>query len=146
MLRSLLNGIRKLSLDVGETTWSEYSPTTSYNQTAAKAKEEFITQIMSAARPRQVLDIGCNDGYYSSVALKAGATSVIGFEGDRGALDRAYVRAVEKGLNFLPLFIDMSNPTPRRKDGRTRNARVLPHAPKPIFCKRSRSFIILSWG
>jgi ribosomal protein L11 methylase PrmA len=63
-------------------------------------------------KPKQLWDIGCNTGDYSEVALTSGATQVVGFDFDQGALERAYARAKAKTLNFLPLFQDGANPSP----------------------------------
>ena len=46
------------------------------------------------------------------MALGAGASRVIGFDFDQGALERAYARAKAKKLNLLPLFQDGANPSP----------------------------------
>jgi ribosomal protein L11 methylase PrmA len=59
-------------------------------------------------------DIGCNTGDYSSAALEAGADFVVGFDFDQGALDRAFSRAKNERLNFLPLFLDGANPAPNQ--------------------------------
>src|SRR5690606_10181915 len=53
-----------------------------------------------------------NTGDYSVAALEAGASQVIGFDFDQGAIELAYDRAVEGGLPFLPLLLDASNPSP----------------------------------
>jgi ribosomal protein L11 methylase PrmA len=41
-------------------------------------------------------DLGCNTGEYSELALSSGATDVVGFEADHGALDQAFARAADK--------------------------------------------------
>jgi ribosomal protein L11 methylase PrmA len=66
----------------------------------------------SVASTRMVWDIGCNTGDYSVAALQAGARSAIGFDFDQGALDIAFDRARSERRNFLPLFLDATNPAP----------------------------------
>ena len=59
-----------------------------------------------------IWDIGCNTGDYAKAALESGAGYAVGFDFDQGALDAAFARAESEGLNFLPLFLDLANPTP----------------------------------
>lgn len=61
---------------------------------------------------RTVIDLGCNAGEYSEVALNAGASRVIGFDFDHGALNAAVARATAKELDLLPLWLDAANPSP----------------------------------
>jgi ribosomal protein L11 methylase PrmA len=69
-----------------------------------------------------IWDLGCNAGEYSVIALKAGVDTAIGFDSDHGALDAGFRRAREEGLNFMPLYMDMTNPSPSQ--GWSENERV----------------------
>lgn len=109
-LRAWVNGLRPKGSRFTE--WSGYAGHTSYGDAETEAKQAFIREFVSAVRPAQLWDVGCNTGDYSAVALEAGARSVIGFEFDHGALDLAYLRAGEQGLAFLPLHLDAANPSP----------------------------------
>ena len=75
-------------------------------------KHAFIGRFAEAVQPDLLVDIGCNDGEYSFLAHEKGAKSVIGFELDRIALDRAFNRAHSNGLPVLPLHVDIANPSP----------------------------------
>ena len=55
--------------------------------------------------------MGCNDGKYSELSLNNGSKSIIGFDFDINAIDKAYKKALNKNLNFLPLYFDASNPS-----------------------------------
>jgi ribosomal protein L11 methylase PrmA len=57
-------------------------------------------------------DLGCNRGRYGEAALAGGARYVVGFDSDAGALHQAFARAQDRGLRFLPLLVDLANPTP----------------------------------
>ena len=56
-------------------------------------------------------DIGCNNGLYSKIALNNNCDYVVGFDFDINAIDKAYKKALNKNLNFLPLYFDASNPS-----------------------------------
>jgi ribosomal protein L11 methylase PrmA len=57
-------------------------------------------------------DLGCNDGEFVQVALSTGARRAVGFDADVGALEKACARAENERLDFLPLFLDATNPSP----------------------------------
>lgn len=113
MLRQLRNWIADLApRNADRTVWASYSSTTTYDDDETVAKRAFIESFVRTEKPKSVIDLGCNTGDYSELSLAAGAEQVIGFDFDHQALDTAYSRAVEKKLNFLPLFLDASNPSP----------------------------------
>jgi ribosomal protein L11 methylase PrmA len=105
--------IEKLApLDREKSVWNDYAEVNTYQSEEAQAKRRFVAEFAEATRPGLLFDLGCNTGAYAEAALEAGAGQVIGFDFDQGALDQAYDRAVQKGLNFLPLFLDAANPSP----------------------------------
>ncbi|WP_245281368.1 class I SAM-dependent methyltransferase [Rhizobium sp. AAP43] len=115
MLRQLRSWINSLSPgDKAKTVWADYSLTNTYSDSERDAKHRFVAEYVTEAKPRTVVDLGCNTGEYSERALAAGAEAVIGFDYDVQALDRAYGRAINKGLALLPLFLDARNPSPNQ--------------------------------
>jgi ribosomal protein L11 methylase PrmA len=113
MMQGLRNWIARLEpLNRGTTTWADYSVSNSYADEETKAKVAFIKAFASEVKPRQCWDLGCNTGEYSKVALDSGASYVIGFDSDQGAIEQAFARAGSEKLNFLPLFMDATNETP----------------------------------
>lgn len=113
MLRSLHRWITRLAPPrERKTVWTEYEHDNSYESEEAEGKRRFVTQFVSDRRPGLVVDLGCNTGHYSEVALRAGAGSVVGMDGDAGAIERAFARSASKSLAFLPLVGDLANPSP----------------------------------
>lgn len=113
MLAGLRKWIAKLE-PAGKrtTTWELYANDNSYSAAEAKLKEQLISEFIQAVMPKIAWDMGCNTGEYSKIMLDAGAGMVIGFDFDQGALDLAFSRAASDNMNFLPLFLDVANPTP----------------------------------
>lgn len=109
-LRSWIATMRPKGSD--KTVWADYTTNHSYDQQEHAAKHRVVGDFIAESRSRLVWDLGCNTGEYSELALSSGAKSVIGFDFDHGALEGAYARAVERKLEFLPLFQDASNPSP----------------------------------
>lgn len=112
-LRSMRGLIAGLAPPASQSSpWQRYEFNVNYTESERAAKARFVGAFVQAAQPRTVWDLGCNSGEYSEIALRHGATQVIGFEPDAGALNAAFLRATTKGLNFLPLALDLVNPSP----------------------------------
>lgn len=113
LLVQLRNWIDRLTPDrIGATVWGDYATTNTYNSEEEKAKRQFIADFVKSASPKSIIDLGCNTGEYSKVALESGAQRALGFDFDQRALDSAHKRAKAESLNFLPLFLDAKNPSP----------------------------------
>ena len=92
--------------------WRDYAEDNEYDRQAAEAKTTFTKRFAAVVKPKMLWDIGCNTGFYSEIALNAGAKSAIGFDTDVGTVDKAFGHASRKNLNFTPLVIDAANPSP----------------------------------
>lgn len=113
ILRSLRSWVTKLRPPGDDASvWQNYADHNSYADSESRAKRAFVADFASRARPETVIDIGCNTGDFSIVALEHGATRSIGFDFDHGALEKAYRRARNDDLDFLPLHLDAANPSP----------------------------------
>jgi ribosomal protein L11 methylase PrmA len=112
MLKHLRRVIERLQVARPTTGWSNYALDNSYVADGRQTKEAFVRDFAGMLRPRQLLDVGCNDGAYTRLALEAGAGSVIGLDTDRASLDRAFLAARQSKVNFLPLYADIANPSP----------------------------------
>lgn len=95
-----------------QTVWQDYANNHSYSHDEYGKKKAFVSQFVNSVRPRILWDMGCNSGDMSAVALEAGAASVVGFDFDPGALDAAFAHARDCKLNLLPLYQDVTNPSP----------------------------------
>jgi ribosomal protein L11 methylase PrmA len=96
----------------GKSTWQDYDRNNTYDDAEQAAKRAFVSRFAAETRPALLVDIGCNTGEYSEVALRAGARGAVGLDFDHGALDKACHRAIDQSLNFLPLYQDAANPSP----------------------------------
>ena len=112
MLQGLRSYIARLKLSGDATVWGDYADHTSYAGEEQAAKHRFVRKMVEASKPRLLFDLGCNTGDYSLTALQSGAKSVIGFDFDPEALERAFQRFAGGKEAFLPLWLDAANPSP----------------------------------
>jgi ribosomal protein L11 methylase PrmA len=113
MLERLRARIDRLApADAGTTTWAEYARRHHYAPDEVQRKQAFVERFVRTMKPGTVWDLGCNTGDYAKLALDAGAGLVVGFDSDQRALEAAFARARAERLAFLPLFLDLANPSP----------------------------------
>jgi ribosomal protein L11 methylase PrmA len=113
MLTGLRDGIAALRpRREGPSAWSDYARNTVYRPEESSAKHAFVREFVAAARPASLWDLGCNTGDYTVTALEAGARRVVGLEGDDATADLAFDRARTGKLAFLPLVMNLANPSP----------------------------------
>jgi SAM-dependent methyltransferase len=111
-LKGLLSQMRKVTPAHRSSTWSDYAETaTHYNDQDHARKREFVTRALAAAKPANVLDVGCNTGVYSNLAADAGA-AVVSVDTDVQAVDRLCASLKGSGRNILPLCVDLAHPSP----------------------------------
>ncbi len=112
-LRNLVKGLRRWISGlhphkITVSTWQNYAQ----EHTAPTQKLALVTEFIKTVQPNIVYDLGCNTGIYAKTALQAGANNVFGFDGDHGALEQAFNNAKSEQLNFLPLVMDLVDPSP----------------------------------
>jgi ribosomal protein L11 methylase PrmA len=93
-------------------SWADYEQSNPYEKDERAKKRAAVRAFVSAMRPRLLLDLGCNTGLYSRIALQDGAERVVGLDTDRAALDACYLGAAREGVPLLTLAADITNPSP----------------------------------
>ena len=114
-LIALADGLRRYADGLGRgrrTYWQKYAVDTSYDDRSRASKMRIAREFVTRTGPARLLDLGCNTGEYSKVAIDAGADSVIGVDADGGALDLAARQARGDSLPAQFLFWDIANPSP----------------------------------
>lgn len=112
LVAHLRGAVEGLSLPRLGTEWGDYESTHGYGAPEHEAKRALVARHLATAAPALVFDLGANTGEYSRLARDAGAR-VVAIDGDPVAVERAYQRLAREGDDrILPLWIDLSNPTP----------------------------------
>ncbi len=112
LLLSLQALINSLNSPLEKSVWSAYESSHSYSDTALSLKKQFIKQFCLRHKPKTVWDLGCNHTAFAEILLKHGVKSVIGLDADPQSVQQCFVNAEKKRLNFLPLLMDLANPSP----------------------------------
>jgi SAM-dependent methyltransferase len=106
-LTRIIEGLRAPTT-AGE--WSRYDTFHNYTESDRQSKIAFVERVLGERRFSTILDLGCNTGEYSRIALRAGA-AVIGVDLDSGAIDRLY-RSLVGPTPLSPVVASLLNPTP----------------------------------
>lgn len=92
--------------------WSSYPKNLShYTENSFHKKSQWIDRILETKGIKNVLDIGCNTGYFSKMAAKKGA-SVVAIDSDSTCIDKLYNEAKIHNLSLCPLHVNIARPTP----------------------------------
>lgn len=85
-------------------------------------KQHGVYSALTRFRPRSVLDLGSNTGWFSMLAASLGS-SVIAVDLDEASIDRLFLDASHAGLDVLPLVANLTDPLPALR------ARTYEHEP-----------------
>jgi len=113
LFKNLRRKLRKLAPQPARSSaWSEYSRhNISYSRRESEAKEAFVEAALAELPRQHVLDIGCNDGVFSTMAARHRA-SVVAVDSDPVVVGRLWRKASADRLDILPLVVNLCRPSP----------------------------------
>jgi SAM-dependent methyltransferase len=92
--------------------WSDYmASNNNYSADHFAAKKDFVEKAMAGFLPKRVLDVGCNTGFFSSLAARSGA-GVVAIDYDPVVVGETWRNARAARLDILPLVVNLTRPTP----------------------------------
>jgi SAM-dependent methyltransferase len=108
--------LENLHLPMCHTEWSDYYQYTGHPHhddiENYNVKAQTILSLLSQLKPRTVIDIGCNKGWYSILAARSGA-KVVAIDTVEECVNALYQQARSQKLTILPLLMDFTVATPR---------------------------------
>ena len=93
------------------TIWDNYSIENTYEENQKDKKLKILKDFVVKHKPKKLIDLGCNDGFYSIESLKSGCESAVGIDFDSNVINEAYKKSKLLDKPFLPLCIDFMNPS-----------------------------------
>ncbi len=129
-LQTLVSSLEWEKTDDG---WSDYGSCSHVGRDRA-TKSDFLQSAIERVGPSRVLDLGANDGHFSTIAAGAGAHA-IAVDSDEAVLDDLYRRS--PGLNLTVVLTDLVNPSPAQGwAGKERSAVI----------DRARPDLVIAYG
>lgn len=95
-----------------DSEWGDYYNKTNYTNKAFDHKKNVISSWIKKIQPKNVWDLGANDGTFSRIASNMNI-STVAFDIDQIAVEKNYLKTKKnKEQMILPLVIDLANPSP----------------------------------
>ena len=114
LVQSLRRLVRKLTVKIGHTDWSQYQNTHSYEDEDFAAKKAFVEKHAAAKQREITWDIGCNTGTFSRICASY-CRQVISLDGDHDAVEQLYLQEKgDKTSNILPMVMNLANISPNQ--------------------------------
>jgi hypothetical protein len=111
IIESLKNTIQKLEWEPSGTEWGSYYDITNYSDNAIEHKKQLVSSWVSEVKPKQVWDLGANNGVFSRLASAQGIDTVA-FDVDPAAVEQNQRQVRDnKETQILPLLMDLTNPS-----------------------------------
>lgn len=112
LINSLESATRKLKWNAEGTEWADYYNDTNYSSDAFQQKKQIVDDFLGNIHPKNVWDIGANDGTFSRVASNKGIQT-FSFDIDPAAVEKNYLDCVRRNEKYiLPMVLDLTNPSP----------------------------------
>lgn len=111
LIDNLETCINKLCWRPKNTEWGDYYDKTNYSNTAALHKATIVQDFVDFTDSKKIWDLGGNNGHYSRIAMKGGA-SVVSWDIDPVAVEANYRKSkMDASTTILPLIQDLTNPS-----------------------------------
>ena len=130
---NLLGTVRRQTWDPPQSAWRDYyAAKESYSDDALQHKEELVAKMLAEVAPSTVWDLGANTGRFSRIAAESGAT-VVAAEMDPSAVELNWREVESNGdTAVLPLWVDLSNPTPSQGWAHTERPSLTERGPADV--------------
>lgn len=112
LINSLESATIKLKWRAEDTEWADYYNDTNYTSDSFQQKKQIVDDFLNNIHPKNVWDIGANDGTFSRIASDKGIQT-FSFDIDPAAVEINYLDCIRRSeTNILPIVLDLTNPSP----------------------------------
>jgi SAM-dependent methyltransferase len=113
LLKQLKKWINNLKFKKSKTLRENYKNEHTYNNQELHKKKIIVGNFIEKHKPDKIIDLGCNTGIFSEIAIERGAKNVC-LDFDENIIDEAFSKSFNKKISFLPLVSDLSNSSPNQ--------------------------------
>lgn len=133
LIANLLATVRRQTWEPSPSAWRDYyAAKESYSDESLQHKEELVAKAVADAAPATVWDLGANTGRFSRIAA-AGGADVVALEMDPSAVELNWREVENQGdTQVLPLWMDLSNPTPAQGWAHTERPSISDRGPADV--------------
>lgn len=113
-LDHLESAVRSLRLPARRTAWSDYYETSGYSPEETESKKQQVARLLDRVQPvpKTAWDLGANTGLFSRITSRRGIFTV-SMDSDMMCVEENFRACADrKEQNLLPLWIDLTNPSP----------------------------------
>ncbi len=106
--------VQSITIGTKKTEWTDYEGPDKYPLSPCNewpARINTIYTLLQKTNPGTLLDIGCNRGWYSKLAIQQGI-DVIAVDIDESSINSLYDYTKQTNCSILPLIMDFCRPTP----------------------------------
>lgn len=112
VLRPYRENVRALGISSPPAKWEEYYEDRRFAEGSSwNLKADVLREVLSQHKPRSVLDIGGNTGYYSRIAAEH-CDAVVCCDVDDNYISRLHCELKKAHAGIVPLVLDVTNPSP----------------------------------
>ena len=111
ILDSLKSTVEKLRAPKPVSVWESYYEGGPHSSEATTQKQAMVSEYLDRIRPETVWDLGANTGLFSELAREKGAVTIASDQ-DLSCVEACYRKWRDSGVDILPLWIDLANPSP----------------------------------
>ncbi|MBX7147981.1 class I SAM-dependent methyltransferase [bacterium] len=132
MLSHLQDFIKSLEWTPQGTEWADYYSDTNYTSGDHEEKKKIILDCVGSTAYTQAWDLGANTGLFSRVLAEKGIP-VISFDIDPACIEKNYRQCKKENRdNILPLFSDLTNPSPGLGWAHSERDSMMGRGPAPL--------------
>jgi len=132
ILDQLESTIKGFVLPGENTVWKDYYDNTNYSEQGVISKKNIVADFLSKIPAGMAWDLGSNTGMFSKITADAGFNCVA-MDGDRGAVEKCYSDNKKHfNENILPIWMDISNPSPSLGWGHTERLALAQRGPADV--------------
>ncbi len=111
--QGLIRDVERIRLPKPSTTWVDYYEEwpSFEDRSGWNKKQDAVAEVLADCQPTTVLDLACNEGWFSLLAAHSGSR-VVAVDFDEGCVSRLYQSLQKEPMDVLPLVLNVLDPTP----------------------------------